>query len=430
MHGEILKTEVWLLALALPEPFGLGFGTLTSLPRVLYRITAIGLNGHTVSGIGEASIDFPFSPYDAWDLYWVLSRVELRGRNAIDRTHILDDPTLRRDVLGRFPAAFAALNMALDDLAGRVEERSVLEFYGICRPRGRALGTIGFTANVAELMRKVSAVRERGLVCKVKGGQGTDKDVSILRALGEDFKTYGKPYAVDFNGAYDPNTFLEIIEELSGRDFPWESLLFAEQPTAQEYGIEALARVRQQLDQVADAPRVMADESFVTRADAVACRSQRILLNFKIQKIGGIAVAREIEDALGAADMRTMVGGTFPTAIGRAYDQQAASVLRYSSMPSDGWEPSTDWFDGDQHLIRERFIQAPDGTFAPFDGPGLAITPDWERLQPLVVPDPRAEYIRIRNGRSGDRIEIRLKPGRSYREYYQRVSGRTADWNL
>jgi len=71
MNARISKQEVLLLALPLPQPFRLGFGVLHQLPRVLLVLDVENEQGRIRRSVGEASIDFPFSHYDAWDIVHV-----------------------------------------------------------------------------------------------------------------------------------------------------------------------------------------------------------------------------------------------------------------------------------------------------------------------------------------------------------------------
>jgi hypothetical protein len=181
--------------------------------------------------------------------------------------------------------------------------------------------------------------------------------------------------------------------------------------------------------------RVVADESFVSLEDACTCARHGILLNFKLQKIGGILYAFEIEEQLHRfvddEAFQTTVGGTFPTAIGRTYDQQGASVLRYAELPSDAWEPSTNWFTDDKHLIQESFVYDREKElFLPLGGHGLGVTPNWDKIDALTVRDPRAEYQAVRQGMPGEKININLRDGADYAATYRSLTGRPWDWNL
>ena len=431
MRGEIIQLDVLLLGIALPKPFPLGFGTLSSLPRVLLKLTA--QKGETmVVGVGEASIDFPFTTYDAWDIYWALSQLEFgKGGYTVDnREQLLQDAGLRAKLLDRFPAAFAALNMALDDLYGRFYGVSALELYGVQRTEGQPVISLPFYSGSTELLPAIDLVLARGAVVKPKVGQGFEHDLATILAVGEHLQRSGSRCILDFNAHYSVEECLRLIGALAHVGFPWETVLVLEQPTRKLDGISGLAEVHQYLDGLGLGTYVMADEVFVSVGDGLACHRAGILLNHKIHKIGGILVAREVEALLGATAQPSMVGGTFPTAIGRAWDQQAAAVLHTASLPSDGWQPSTDWFRGDKHFIAESFPQTSAGWSTPFNGSGLGITVDWARVERFVILDPKAEYRRVRYGLDGEKISVVLRDGASYAQVYEQTSGRSVDWNL
>lgn len=419
MLGEIIKAEVIFVGIDLPKPFPLAFGTLFTLPRVFLVLSFLGKNSELQS-IGEASIDFPFSHYDAWDIYSALSSLQLVGRNVFDRESLLIDPTIRRVL--EFPAAFAAVNMALDDAFGKLNAASIPSLYGAVRDSGLALESIAMPSTASELGVAFSRVVGKGNVPKLKGGQGLAADWEFIKLALRLANTEGASFAIDFNAAYTRDEFATLIYWLYRLHTSTERILFFEQPTKTLHGLVAASK---ELKRSGMYIPIMADESFVTRDDALFCHGQGILLNYKIQKLGGIAVAREIEEFLGSGATRSMVGGTFPTAIGRVWDQYAACVLHRAELPSDGWQPSTDWFEGNRHIIFEQF---PKGRA--IVGNGLGVTIRWDLLRIYTIADPHTEYGRIREGRSGDRIRIQLKKGQCYPKIYQELTGRSPQWNL
>jgi L-alanine-DL-glutamate epimerase-like enolase superfamily enzyme len=427
---EIIESKPHLLGISLEKPFPLGFGSLQHLPRVIYEISVLEKKG-LVMGIGEASIDFPFSTYDAYDIYWALSQVDLAGKNPEERDSILTNASLRRSVLQEFPAAFTALNMALDDLVGQLEAKSVLDIYGAKREGGYALASIAFQGETALLIEEIEGKFRNGFVPKPKVGRGVDEDFDTIKAVSGYCEQRRIPFVLDFNAQYDPEAFGQLLERLASFGVPLSQLLFIEQPTREDAGIEGLSFVRELLQSAGLIIPVMADESFVTVDDALACSRQGIALNFKLHKVGGIYYAREIEQRVLELNTGTqgMVGGTFPTAIGRTYDQQGAAILETTVLPGDGWEPSTDWFQGEKHLIAQDFPRK-NGKFSPIRGKGLGITPEWSKIRAFEIDDPRMEYRQIRKNRAGKRIGIELKPGQSYSDKYRERTGKNPDWNL
>jgi len=179
---EIIETKPILLGIKLERPFPLGFGSLEHLPRVLYTISALDEKG-IVSGIGEASIDFPFSTYDAWDIFWALSQLELTGRSVENRGAILQDSKIRKNLLEQFPAAFTALNMALDDVWGKCRGKSVLDIYGQKRGGGRALASIAFQNKTSLLIGKIEDKFRHGFIPKPKVGKDRDEDLATIKAV-------------------------------------------------------------------------------------------------------------------------------------------------------------------------------------------------------------------------------------------------------
>ncbi len=426
---EIVETRPRVLAMKLEKPFPLGFGTLEYLPRVLYSISAIDGN-ETVTGNGEASIDFPFAPYDAWDIYWALKTLRLVGRNPLEREAILNESEFRGRELEFFPAAFAALNMAVDDLYGKLTRQSVLDIYGQKRESGKALASISFKDDMAILISEIEGQLQKGFIPKPKVGRGLAQDFETISGVARYCADRGVSFVLDFNAQYSVVDFEKLVKRLRQNEVPLHSLLFLEQPTQEEQGISGLVAAKKTLLEVGYDVPVMADESFVTLEDAKECVSLGVLLNFKIHKVGGIYVAREIE-GITRVTSGNIVGGTFPTAIARTYDQQAAAVLNSTTEPGDGWEPSTDWFKEESHLIDQAFgFNQEKKEFFPQRGFGLGVTVNEEKVKSFEIEDPAKEYHEIRKDRDGKNLRIQLKPGEKYSTRYYQKTGRRPDWNI
>jgi len=281
-----------------------------------------------------------------------------------------------------------------------------------------------------DVNRELGQPIKSGVPIKLKGGQGLPKDTTMLR-LASSFLTRAKPpFAVDFNGSYTPAEFIELAKQLVSHPFCWGSLLFIEQPPSKDFGVEGLGEARNALGSLGLSAPVVADESFMTSQDAIRCNQHQILLNYKLHRLGGLFAAQEIEAATAHTSLPAMLGGTFPTAIGRAYDQHAACVLRSITLPSDGWLPSTEWFRDDKHLIEDQFIRNARGCFEAPRGLGLGVTVNWDKVSRYTVPDPRAEYARIRSDQDGRLIRITLRDKQSYRRAYESITGRRVEWNL
>lgn len=128
-----------MLSISLDQPFRLSFGDLLTLPRVIYTVKL----DSGIVGYGEASIDFPFSKYDMYDVYRALADTDLTGRRIEEREAILDDREIVEGLIP-FQAAYSAFNMALDDAYGRSESKSIIDLYGRQRDGGLAMRSIPF----------------------------------------------------------------------------------------------------------------------------------------------------------------------------------------------------------------------------------------------------------------------------------------------
>jgi L-alanine-DL-glutamate epimerase-like enolase superfamily enzyme len=429
MNARIIRTDVILTAVQLPSGFSLGFGTLKDLPRV-YLILTVDSGNERFRSIGEASMDFPFSAYDAWDVYWALDKLPLTGRDIEEREALLSEALSLRLGDG-FMAAQAALNMALDDAYGHLTKASIPDLYGIQRLTGPMLVSIGVTKSVSELDTKLNTILAKGGVPKIKCTDDLVYDLQAIRRANIAARTYQGYFVTDFNASLLPHAWEELLLQLSPSNM--DRWLFSEQPT--EGGANGVADLVDALQKsrLYNGPAIVADESFISKDNAVTLAKADVWLNMKIQKIGGIHQALALEKAALSVNpqTRSLVGGTFPTAIGRAYDQCAAAVLTTVTLPSDGWMPSTDFFTDDQHMIEEIFPRTPQGEITYFNAPGLGCTPVWDKLEKVRIRNPAEEYRKIRTQGYGSRIRITLNADhKNYGQLYTEVSGRDALWNL
>jgi L-alanine-DL-glutamate epimerase-like enolase superfamily enzyme len=156
-------------------------------------------------------------------------------------------------------------------------------------------------------------------------------------------------------------------------------------------------------------------------------------LNYKIHRLGGLEIAKNIEQKLHDGpkfEYSAMLGGTFPTAIGRVYDQQAAVCLDSCTLPSDGMSPSDLWFGGDKHIIKNAFCYDDNGNVVPLKGAGLGVTIDTEKIRKLIIDNPQDQFRRLRMNKDAPRLGVTLNDGCSYAAEYERLTGRKPNWNL
>lgn len=423
---RVRTSSIHLVNVPLSEPFSLGFGTLHTLPRVILLLEAECSSG-LFTGIGEAAIDFPFVHYDAWDIYQALSQT---SEQTFDIQKPYADEAFRNKNIQRYPAARAAYNMAIDDIVGKVTHRPIHLLYGSYYDRGQALCSLPYMKNDNSLIAAVDVVIRRGMIPKPKVGRGPGADASTIRTVSRlcDLVVF------DFNATMSLDQYSELLLECH-EDVRREEhcKIIFEQPTHQELGVDGLVQAKKMSDELQLNITIVADESVVTAQDGVEAAQSGIALNLKIQKVGGYYAAKEIEQAVldqtGQLPV-SFVGGTFPTALGRAYDQHCCASLHSATLPSDGWLPSTHWFTGDKHFIKEEFASDEEQMFLPFSGAGLGATPDWEKITPFALFSPEEAYRALRSGKTSP-IKLTLAGDNSYGEVYSlRNDGKSPLWNI
>jgi hypothetical protein len=244
------------------------------------------------------------------------------------------------------------MNQVLDNLEARALGLPIIALYGRARPVGAVMESLGIPENPALLYRDVLRVLAVGRTPKLKLGEDPDRDADLLVAIEIMARKFGFQYALDFNAGYCPQQWEQFLECVCRRILPRNAIIW-EQPVREEDGVIALQRVAEAIQEIGTRSHVIADESFVTLNDALACAHAGIGLNFKLQKIGGLLIAHDIEAAvrqqLGSCPP-SLVGGTFPTAIGRAYDRAAALSLHSIQLPSDGLLPAQAYFKREMDL--------------------------------------------------------------------------------
>ena len=435
MPLKITSSKVLMIALDFQEPINLAFLEFRTIPRVLFQLTG-DRAGITYTGIGEAAIDFPFVDYDLWDVFWCLSQLKLEGGSYPDSNIDIDSslPPIpftseQLTFCRKYPAALTALTMASDDLWGRAYGQSLTAMTG-AKPRGPTSWSIGFCDTTEALHDKIIHAWQRNTIPKIKLGKSISHDLALFRGLTSlNFERPGaiKKVSADFNAAYTMDQLKQLFSNLDKHLI--DRFEFIEQPLKKEENKRNYAHLSNFLkDSLNWQGYLVADESVITQEDAINLSKLGWSINYKMQKIGGLRCGLKIEEIIN--DAPGMVGGTLPTAIGRAYDLWAGASLSSCTLPSDAWMPSTEWFTGDKHLILEEFSLDTQCRALPFSGPGLGITPDWEKIERYIIPDPKAAFRAIRTDQPTPYIDFRLRHGQSYHDRYRAMTGTEPLWNL
>ena len=262
------------------------------------------------------------------------------------------------------PMAKAGLEMALWDLAGRIEGESLAEMLGGERKQVEVGVSIGIQEDVGSLLDLVQDHLNEGyrrVKLKIKPGMDVEH-VQVVREAHSDLLLQ-----VDANAAYDTNQFkaFEKMDEYG--------LVLIEQPFP-EQDIQAHADLQARVS-----TPVCLDESIhsVTMArqalDLDACR----IINIKAGRVGGLTEAVKIHDLCSARNVPVWCGGMLETGIGRASNLALASLPGFT-LPGD--ISATDrYYELD--VAKPRFELNSDGTIDVPTGPGLGVDVDQTALE-------------------------------------------------
>lgn len=223
------------------------------------------------------------------------------------------------------PAACAAVDMALWDLASQAAGKPLVEYLG-GKPEAISTSvTIGI-CDAEETIRQAQDWIDKGFrILKVKTGDSVIEDVSRIVALrmsiGNDVLI-----RVDANEGYsfdEAQRFLNAVRDLN--------IEMLEQPLAAR-DLDAAMKLRQ----MCHVP-LMADESAISIADAerVAEQSAADGINIKLMKCGGLSAARQIHDHAQAQGLSLMLGCNDETRISIAaalHFAQAMPGVRYIDL--------------------------------------------------------------------------------------------------
>lgn len=352
------------LRMPLVSPFETSFGREVDRECVLIFLNAEGLTGH---GECVATRD-PGYNYEttgtAWHILKDFIAPLLLSQDVVDAA----DFQRRVDGIRGHHLAKAGVEMALWDLLGKRDGRSLKEMLKGVRDKVEVGVSIGIQASAPALVRTAEEYVAQGygrLKIKIKPGRDV-QDTSAVRDAFPDIRLQ-----VDANSAYT----LESSETLKPLD--QLNLLLIEQPLFED-DIWDHRKLQAQLK-----TPVCLDESVVSPRHAryaiemQACR----IINIKPGRVGGLSQGIKIHDMCRALEMPVWCGGMLETGVGRASNLAIASLPGFT-LPGD-ISASNRYYLRD--ITNERFTLNPDSTIDVPAGPGLGITIDREALEQFTL---------------------------------------------
>jgi o-succinylbenzoate synthase len=347
------------VSMPLKSHFETSFGRSYNRECILVEVSAEGLDGW-----GECTADRdPGYSYETVGTAWHILRDYLAPALLAKGSIIIEDfHTITASIRGHHLAK-AGIEMALWDLKGKREGRSLRECLGGKRPRVEVGVSVGLQDSTQVLVETVAFYLQKGyqrIKIKIKPG----RDVSETKAVRQAFPRLA--LQVDANSAYNLETAPSLypLDELG--------LLLIEQPLAEDDLWD-----HRQLQKSFKTP-VCLDESITSLRHArqavemEACQ----IINIKPGRLGGLSEAVAVHDLCLAQKIPVWCGGMLETGVGRASNLALASLPGFI-LPGD--ISATDRYYVEDITV-EHFTLNSDSTIDVPQQPGLGICVDRKTL--------------------------------------------------
>jgi O-succinylbenzoate synthase len=354
------------LSMPLVSPFETSFGRETDRQCVLITLQAEGLTGY---GECVATRD-PGYNYEtsgtAWHILKDFVAPLILGQDVIDT----QDFQKRVEGIRGHHLAKAGVEMALWDLLGKRDGKSLKEMLGGTRDRVEVGVSIGIQESVSALVRSVESYLEKGyrrVKIKIKPGREVDETSAVRRAY-PDLRLQ-----VDANSAYTLETAgtLKPLDDLN--------LLLIEQPLFEDDIWD-----HRKLQAEFKTP-ICLDESVVSPRHAryalemEACK----IINIKPARVAGLSQGIMIHDYCRARNVPVWCGGMLETGVGRASNLAIASLPGFI-LPGD-ISASDRYYQRD--VTNERFVLNDDSTINVPNSHGLGVTIDEGALKQFTLAE-------------------------------------------
>jgi o-succinylbenzoate synthase len=341
------------LSMPLVAPFETSFGRETDRQCVLLTLHADGLTGYGECVAGRD----PGYSYEtagtAWHILKDFIAPLILGKDIVDA----QDFQKRVEGIRGHHLAKAAVEMALWDLLGKRDGRSLKEMFGGTRNTVEVGVSIGIQESASALVRTVESYLERGyrrVKIKIKPGREVEETSAIRRAY-PDLRLQ-----VDANSAYTLET-ADALKPLDDLD-----LLLIEQPLYEDdiwdhHKLQAKFKTPICLDE-----SVVSARHARSALEMEACK----IINIKPARVGGLSQGLMIHDYCRVRNVPVWCGGMLETGVGRASNLAIASLPGFV-LPGD-ISASDRYYQRD--ITNERFVLNDGSTINVPNGPGLGVT--------------------------------------------------------
>ncbi len=230
-----------------------------------------------------------------------------------------DDPFQLEDILTRLPrasaAGYAAIDVALHDLAGKRLGIPLYQFFGLNPAR---VPETSFTIGIDQPEVMAARARESGLpILKIKVGTG-DEDVARVRAIRSATRARLR---LDANAGWTREQAAELVPQLAEYDVE-----FVEQPLARE-DWEGLRWLKSRVN-----VPIFADESAQTERDLLKLADAIDGVVVKLMKAGGLRGALRTIAVARALDLKIMLSCMVESSVGVTAAAHIAPLADYCDL--------------------------------------------------------------------------------------------------
>jgi o-succinylbenzoate synthase len=357
---KISRVNLYHLRMTLQTPFETSFGRIQTRDSVLVEAFDDGLVGY-----GECVADRdPGYSYETAGTAWHVLR-DFLVPAILDKD--LESPAefqAHTKFVRGHSMAKSGIEMALWDLQGKREGRSLREMLGGVRKQVEVGVSVGIQESAQALVQVVDGYLSQGysrIKIKIKPGRDVT-EARVVRKAYPDLRLQ-----VDANSAYSLETASSLLplDDLG--------LLLIEQPLAED-DLWDHSRLQRRFS-----TPICLDESILSVRHARqalemgACK----VINIKVGRVGGLSEAVAIHDLCQARDAPVWCGGMLETGVGRAANLALASLPNFR-LPGD-ISASDRYYAED--ITQQRFSLNPDSTIDVPDNPGLGINIDAAALE-------------------------------------------------
>jgi len=363
---KIESITIHHVSMPLIAPFETSFGRETDRRCIIIELSAEGLTGY---GECVASRE-PGYNYETTGTAWHILKDFVAP--LILEKDVKDALGFQKRVEGirGHHLAKAGVEMAIWDLLGKRDGKSLKEMFGGERDRVEVGVSIGIQESAAALVRTVDSFLGEGyrrVKIKIKPGREVEETTSIRK------KYPDLRLQVDANSAYTLETAsaLKPLDDLN--------LLLIEQPLYED-DIWDHRKLQAELKTA-----ICLDESILSPRHAryalemEACRN----INIKPARVGGLSQGIMIHDYCRERNVPVWCGGMLETGIGRASNLALASLPGFV-LPGD-LSASDRYYHRD--ITNERFVLNNDSTITVPNKPGLGVTIDKDALKQFTLSE-------------------------------------------